>query len=153
MKKLLAGLFFLAITGILGWLVGKDLWADFQHRNAQYESVRDARITEAKCKSKLFVIAFCDIKATGTLLPGGSIELNYFILGGIGDEPIGLQRAKGPGAPTTRHVTTNYGMDHLVTRIVSFLVMLGFMIALAVGGLIGFMRRKNEAPAGQPVGN
>jgi hypothetical protein len=146
MKQLLAGLFFLVCTGFLGWLVGKDLWADFQHRNAQYESARDARITEAKCKSKLFVIAFCDIKATGTLLPGGSIDLNYFLLGGVGDEPISIQRAKGPGAPATRHVTTNYGIEHLTARIVSFIVLLGFMLALTFGGLIGFLRRgKAEA--------
>lgn len=144
----LAALFFLALTGFLGWLVGKDLWADFQHRNAQFEPARDARITEAKCKSKLFIIAFCDIKAAGNSIPGGNTEFNYFMLGGVGDDSIGLQREKGAGAPATRYLTTTYGIDHLWSRIISFVILLGFMIALIFGGLIGYMRgEKAKVPA------
>jgi hypothetical protein len=140
LKRLLAALFILVLTGFFGWWFGQDLWADFQHRAAQFEPVRDARITEAKCKSKLFVIAFCDIKATGASLAGGRAEFSYFMLGGAGDDPIGLQRVTGPGAATTRYVTTTYGIEHFWSRVISFAVLMGVLLAVIGAGVVAFVR-------------
>jgi LPXTG-motif cell wall-anchored protein len=41
----------------------------------------------------------------------------------------------------TRYVTTTYGIDHLTARIVSFLVLVGALLALTAGGFVGFFRR------------
>ena len=84
MKSLLASLLFLVAFGFLGWLFGADLLADIQHRESKYAVARDITITEARCKSKLFVIAFCDFKLNGAT---DRKELNYFVLGGVSDEP------------------------------------------------------------------
>jgi hypothetical protein len=56
----------------------------------------DARIGKASCSTRLFVISFCEIRADGASLPGGRIELNYFLLGDTdASAPIALLRVKG----------------------------------------------------------
>jgi hypothetical protein len=122
-------------------LIGSDLWADFQHRNDRFEAVRDAKIISAKCKSKVFVISFCDVKAQGPNVAGPGVagnerEFNYFILGGLGDEGVGLRRAAGDGPAADRHLTTTIGIEYLTTRIVSYLVLMGFLGALAFAPLL-----------------
>ena len=134
-KRLLAFLFMLGLFGFMGWLLGGDLWADYQHRNDTFENVRDAKIISAKCKSKLFVISFCDVKAQGPSVPGNEREFSYFILGGLGDEGIGLRRSAGSGPVTSRFLTTTTGIDYLTTRIVSYLILMGLLGAAVVGCL------------------
>ncbi len=143
-KNLLGVLFMLAVFGFMGWMLGGDLWADFQHRNDTFENVRDARIVSAKCKSKLFVISFCDVKAQGASISGNEREFSYFILGGLGDEGIGLRRAQGSGLATSRYLTTTTGIDYLTTRIVSFVVLMGILGAIVVGLLLAFGSKGNK---------
>jgi hypothetical protein len=120
----------------IGWLLSGDLWSDFRHRNDKFEAVRDAKIVSAKCKSKLFIMAFCDIKAQGAGVPGNEREFTYFIIGGLGDEGVGLRRSEGAGAPASRYLTTTMGIDFLTTRIVSYVIMMGMLGAICVGLLM-----------------
>lgn len=141
-KLLLASAFFWLLTAFFGWWMGGDLWADFQNSNAKLEPARELRITEAKCRSKLFVISFCDIKYSGPGVPGGSREISYLIAGGVGDASLSLQRVAGAGATAIRHVTTDYGMANLTNRIVSFGVLMLLLLAMSVGGIITAFRRQ-----------
>ncbi len=134
-KRLLAFLVMLGLFGFMGWWLSGDLWADFQHRNDTFEDVRDAKIVSAKCKSKLFVISFCGVKAQGAGVPGNEREFSYFILGGLGDEGIGLRRTAGSGPAASRYLTTTTGIDYLTTRIASYLILMGLLGALVVGCL------------------
>jgi hypothetical protein len=43
------------------------------------------RIVDARCKTVLFVAAFCDIRAAGVSLPDGRLDLRYFLLGWTDD--------------------------------------------------------------------
>jgi len=142
-RQLWPSLLFLVLGGGLVWLIGIGLWGDYQLRDAQLDRIQDARIAKASCSTRLFVISFCEIRADGASLPGGSIELNYFLLGDTdASSPIVLLRARGPEPAPLRHVTSTYGMDHLTSRIVSFAVLEVFMLALIVAPVVGLLRRR-----------
>jgi len=124
-------------------LIGIDLWADYRLRHAQFEPVHDARIFEARCKTGLFVAAFCDMRAAGGSLPHGRIDLHYFLVGWTDDNtPVALLRANGPASPALRHITTTYGMEHLTARIASFAVLELIMLSFVLAPLVGFFRRR-----------
>jgi len=143
MRQLWPSLLFLVVGGALVWLIGIELWGDYQVRNGQFEGVQDARIAEARCKTHLFVASFCDIRAAGTSLPGGRLDLRYFLLGSTdASAPIALLRASGPEPAALRHVTSTYGMEHLTTRIVSFAVLELVMLTFVMAPLIGLLRRR-----------
>src|SRR5262245_36107650 len=114
--------------GCLVWLIVLDLWSDYRLRDGQFERIQDARIAKASCSTKLFVMSFCEIRADSASLPGGRIELNYFLLGDTdASSPIALLRAKGPEPSALRQGTNTYGIEHLTAHSVSFgVVMLGF---------------------------
>jgi hypothetical protein len=141
-KRVLGFLFMLAVFGGIGWLLSGDLWSDFQHRNDKFDAVGDAKIVSAKCKSKLFVMAFCDIKAQGTGVPGNEREFTYFIIGGLGDDGVGLRRSEGGAPPASRYLTTTMGIEFLTTRIVSYVAMMGILGAICVGLLLATDSKK-----------
>ena len=141
-KLLLASAIMFAITGFFVMWLGPDLKSDFQNRSAHFEPARDVRITQARCRSKLFVISFCEISLSGKNVPGGKQEISYLIFGGLGDEPIGLMRTATPGAGGQHAFSTRIGMDYLTNRIISFAVFVVLLGALCVGGLIALFRGK-----------
>jgi hypothetical protein len=145
LKKLAAFLVVAVLFGFFGWWLGPDLRGDFSHRNDAFESVNDAQIVEAKCKSKLFLISFCDVKATGAGVSGGLREFSYFLIGGLGNEGVGLRRSKGGGPVASRYLTTNIGIDYLIRRIGSFAILMGLMGAALVGCFVAIVR--SNAPA------
>jgi len=143
MRQLWPSLLFLVAAGAFVWMIGLDLWVDYRQRHAQFEAVRDARIVEAQCKTGLLVAAFCNIRAAGASLPDGRIDLRYFLLGWTDDNtPVALLRANGLEAPTLRHITTTYGMEHLTARIASFAVLELIMLSFVLAPLVGFFRRR-----------
>jgi hypothetical protein len=144
LRQLWPSLLFLVVGGGLVWLIGMDLWADYRLRDAQFERVQDARIAEAQCKTRLFVMAFCDIRAAGAALPGGRLDLHYFLLGDTdANSPIALLRASGPEPVALRHVTSTYGMEHLTTRVMSFAVLELVMLSFVLAPVVGLLRRKS----------
>jgi hypothetical protein len=144
LKKLAGTVFVALLFGFFCWWLGGDLLNDFTHRNDKFEVVRDAQIVEAKCKSKLFVLSFCDIKAKGTGIADGTREFGYFILGGVGDDRVALQRSVGPA--TDRYLTTTTGIDYLVTRIISFAILMG-LIGGFIACLMALVRGTSTATA------
>jgi hypothetical protein len=140
LKKLAGTLFMALLFGFFGWWLGGDLWNDFSHRGDTFEVVRDAQIVEAKCESKLFVLSFCDVKATGAGIEGGKRGFGYFLLGGVGDDRVALQRAQGPGPATDRYLTTTIGIEYLVTRVISFAIWMGLLGAIVIAGIIATIR-------------
>jgi hypothetical protein len=139
-KSLAAFLFMALLLGFMGWWLGGDLWNDVTHRNDKYEEVRDAQIVEAKCKSKLFLISFCDVKVRGTGVVDGYREFSYFLLGGVGNDGVGLRRTQGAEPAQVRYLTTTIGLDYLITRIVSFVVLMGMLAAVVVWMLVVMVR-------------
>jgi hypothetical protein len=139
-KSLAAFLFMALLFGFMGWWLGGDLWNDFTHRNDKYEAVRDAQIVEAKCKSKLFLISFCDVKVRGTGVADGYREFSYFLLGGVGNDGVGLRRAQGAEPAQDRFLTTTIGLDYLITRIVSFTALMGMLGAVVIWALVAMVR-------------
>ena len=135
MKIFFAALFMALCGGILGYLIGPPILADLRANRATLEPARTLTIKEARCRSKLFVLSFCDVKYDGA----SKGELNYFILSNMGGEPIQLLSPKGKPGP----VTSNIGVDYLTNRIVSFVILEGFMAALVIGGLMSLLRPKD----------
>lgn len=140
LKKLAGTVFVAALFGFFCWWLGGDLLNDFTHRNDKFAVVRDAEIVEAKCKSKLFVLSFCDVKATGAGIAGGTREFGYFILGGVGDDRVALQRSEGAGPAKDRYLTTTTGAEYLVTRLVSFAILMGLIGAGFIACLLALVR-------------
>lgn len=135
MKSILAALFFVALTGGIGWLLGPTLWQDFKIRDAQKLTAQDVRVEEASCSTKLFVISFCTIK----LKPAEAAqttEFTYLITGTLGEARLAPMRTIG----AREILTTNIGMDYLTNRIISFVVFMGIMLALVFGGVIAAMK-------------
>lgn len=142
-RQLWPSLLFLVAGCFITWWIGLGIWDDYRMRDAQLERIPDARIAKASCSTRLFVMSFCEIRANGASLPGGRIELNYFLLGDTdASTPIALLRAKGPEPPALRHVTSTYGMEYLTSRIVSFALLELVMLAFVVAPLIGLLRRR-----------
>jgi hypothetical protein len=143
LRRLWPNLLFLAAMIAFVWLIGIDLWADYRQRHAEFEPARDARIVEARCKTGLFVAAFCNIRAIGPSLPGTRVDLRYFLIEWAGDNaPIALLRANGSEPPALRHITTSYGMEHLTARIASFVLLEAIMLSFVLAPLVGFLRRR-----------
>ncbi|MGH6815944.1 MAG: hypothetical protein ACREC6_09580, partial [Hyphomicrobiaceae bacterium] len=117
-------------------LLGPVLWDDFNIRNDPIAVVRDMRITEAKCRTRIFVVTLCDIKMTDAAGSANTREFNYLIVGGLGDETVMPQRSQGP-SPI---LTTNIGMDYLINRLVSFVAVMVCLAAIALGGLVAGVR-------------
>jgi hypothetical protein len=140
--RIAAFLFMAMLFCGLGWWLGGDLWHDFTHRADKFEPARDAQIVEAKCKSKLFVISFCDVKVKGAGVSGGEREFSYFLLGGVWGDSVAAQRSAGPGPAKDRYLTTTIGIDYLITRIVSFAVLMGLIGAVVIAALIAVIRGK-----------
>ena len=97
--------------------------------------VSDMQITEARCRTKVFVISFCDIKAQG-LPQGEKHKFAYLILGSMGGESVSLLRSQ----EHTEIVTSNIGIDYFWNRVATFVVFVGLLAALVIGGIIGILR-------------
>lgn len=134
MKGFFSALLFAGLTAGLGWMFGPPLWQDLQLRGERLEAVADGRITEAKCRSKLFVVTWCDVDYDRG---GAKGSFAYLLFGQLGGERVGLQHA--PGASDA--LTTTLGMDYLLDRVIAFIVFMGLMIGLTFGGIL-MMRRK-----------
>jgi hypothetical protein len=132
MKLVLAGIFFLALAGFFGWLLGPPLIDDVALRGQKLAVAPDVRIADARCRSKLFVFSLCDMKLQ---VGGGSgmREVNYFIVDRLGGAQVVAMRSPGP-QPV---LTTNIGMDHLTNRLVSFAAL---MLLCGGGGLFAVVQ-------------
>ena len=132
MKQIAAGLFFGALCAFLIYLLGPPLMSDFGRDAKSLVPARGVAVNEAKCKTYVFVVAFCNVKLTGRQLAGGSQRIEYLMLGRPGGESVRAMQSPGSGPAS---VTTSFGMSHLTNRLVSFLVLTGLIGAMALAGL------------------
>ena len=113
MKNFFAAIVLIAVAGFFGWWMGPSLWTDYNLRGQTLEAARDATITKASCKTKLFVISFCDVTYKDQ---AGEHDLAYLILGLDSDEQIAMLRAK----QSPQIMTTSLGMSYFTDRVISF---------------------------------
>lgn len=134
MKIALSTLFMLVLVGFFIWWLGPRLVNDFSARADHFAPITDMRIAEAKCRSKLFVISFCDIKTEGPA-QGEKHQLSYLILGSLGGERVSLLRSQ----EHPQLLTSNIGVDYFWNRVLSFAVFVGLLGALVVGGIVSMI--------------
>lgn len=139
-RAILGGIFLLAIFGFLGWLLAPALWTDWQIRDQPLVEARDVQVTEAKCRTKLFVLSFCDVEFTDATSQKHSFF--YFIAGMNSGETVSIMRS---GSDSSVY-TTSLGMAYFYDRLLSFLAGVVILL-LIVYGIV-----KNVAsPAAKPA--
>jgi hypothetical protein len=139
MKNFFAMVVFIVLAGFFGWWVGPGLWTDYALRNQTLEAAQGGQITEARCKTKAFVMTFCDIAYKD---PAGEHDFAYLILGMNSDERVSVLRSKTePGL-----LTTNIGMSYFIDRLISFVALQIFLI-FGVFALLAKLIRGGSAGA------
>lgn len=140
MKKIFAFLVMAALVGFFSWWLGPGLANDYTARSGTLVPAQDLRISEAKCRTKLFVISFCDIKTEGAS-DAQKQELSYLIFGRLGGEGVSLLRSQENPAI----LTSTVGIDYFWNRVISFLALVGLLSLLLIGSVIAMVR--TESPA------
>ena len=144
---LLAALVFVALYGGNLWLFFPSLIDDVTRGNAP--PVSFGTMVDGKCQSR--IVSICDINVSYGV--GGveySKELHYLTFLSEPDDERPLVMYADPSAP--EHVTSNWGRDLVVNRIITQLVFAGLMVALVVAAVRENKRRKDEAAARAAVG-
>lgn len=134
MKAFLAALFFGAFGVFFVWFMGPSVWKDFQTDESKLVPALEYRVTEARCKSRVFVVTTCDIELTH-MTTNEAVDFDYLIFGRMGGESVyGLQSADG------KTLTTNTGMDNLTNRIISLIAFIVLVFGLALAGIKAMFR-------------
>lgn len=121
----IAGLFFTAIFGFLGWLSGKDLVSDLTANKDVLERSVNHRVTEARCRTRYAIFGHCTIKIRAND-NGKSHEFTYLMFG----EPK-QTRVVVMTDPQNTLVTTNIGIENRANRglmFAGFLVVFGSVL-------------------------
>lgn len=143
MKALLATLFFGAIGVFFVWFMGPAIWKDFRTDASTLVPALEYRVSEARCKSRVFVVTTCDVELTHTTT-NQTTDFDYLIFGRMGGETVyGLQSADG------KSLTTNTGMDNLTNRIISMLAFILLCLALAIGGILAMFKKEDTQNFGR----
>lgn len=138
MKALLAALFFGAIGVFFIWLMGPAVWKDFQTDETKLIPALEHRVTEARCKSRAFIITTCDVELTHRST-NEAVKFDYLIFGRMGGETVyGLKSADG------KTLTTNTGMDNLTNRIISLIAFMVLIIALVFAAIKAMVKRDDH---------
>lgn len=120
------GLFALlfGLLAIVLWWLGPDLARDLRIGNDTVAAA-DARIEEARCRSKLFVLKVCDVTyADSRAGAAARTTLWYLYIDAPGEERIALLRSRSDPAA----VTTGLGLDKLTHRIVALALVAGILV-------------------------
>lgn len=136
--RALGAFFFAALACFAVWWLGPGILDDFRHRNEHLQPALDYRIVETSCRTRLLVFDFCGLKILG---PAGERRiLSYLVFDRFGDEPFELLRPSGAieGGP---YLTTRLGIDRLVNRFASLVVIFAVLISLSGAGLSAAIRR------------
>jgi hypothetical protein len=132
MKGFLIALIFAAMTVGLGWIFGPGLVADYRLRNADLVPDESVRIIDASCRSKLLVIAWCQVRISRA---DEAVTLRYLISGQMDGVRVRILRPRNGGAA----VTSSIGVSYLFNRLATFGVATVFLMGL-VGGGVRMMR-------------
>jgi hypothetical protein len=115
MAKIVAGLVLIAAVGLLSWPVAPTLWSDLQLRNQPLVEATDINVSDGKCRTKVFVLSFCEIEFTDAAQSRHSFY--YFITAMSSNESFAILRSP----QNTALYTTSLGMAYLANRAASFL--------------------------------
>jgi hypothetical protein len=118
----------LGFAAVFAFIWGRDVVADLAHRNDAFEQAATYRLTEGKCRSKMFVISNCELKLRDTA-SGKTLEKEYFMLGNYGGTSISI--LKSTSDPT--YLTTSMGREQLWNRVLLIFVPIGLF---GFGGLV-----------------
>ena len=129
LKTVFAGLFLAAIFGFLGWLIVPSLWTDWQIRDQQLVEATDIQISEGKCRTKVFVLSFCEIEFTDTANEKHSFF--YFITGMNSNETFSVMRSSTDNSV----YTTTLGMAYFYDRLLSFLGGVVILLVIVYAGV------------------
>src|SRR5262245_7710925 len=116
-----------ALAGLLWWL-GSDLIRDWRMGDAA--AANDVRVEEARCRSRLIVLQFCNV----TLTEDGAAAkrtLWYVFIGGAGSERVTALRSRSD--PT--HLSTDLGQEKLFSRSATLALALA-LLALCIGAAL-----------------
>jgi hypothetical protein len=129
-KKLLGAALALALIIAGGYFLGPSLWNDFQHRNDEFAAATDVELKKGSCRTKLFVVNFCDMELAGAGLPDGERHNVYLTVLNERDSLSVLRSKTDPS-----YVTTDFGMEALWYRAGTFVVGMGLLLAWFFGAI------------------
>jgi hypothetical protein len=130
--------------GLFGWWMGPSLWADYNLRGQTLEAAQDAEITKARCRTKLFVVSFCEVAYKDQ---AGEHDFAYLIFGMNSDEQIAMLRAK----ESPQLMTTSLGMSYFNDRVISFAVLELILILSAFALIAKLIRGGSDEEAASAV--
>jgi hypothetical protein len=131
-------LLFGLLAGALWWL-GPDLLQDWRTGRDTVE-VRDARIVEASCRSRVLVFTVCDIAFAEAGVGAPARTAWYFFIGAASREPIVLLRPQPAPAFDPAAITTNLGQEKLYHRLIA-LILIVALLAFCIGVSIEVYRK------------
>jgi hypothetical protein len=128
----LFALLFGLLAGALWWL-GPDLARDWRI-DGEVVHAEGARIEEARCRSRLFLLTACDITVLDERRADPSRRtLWYFFIDRAESESIVLVRPKSAPRSDPQAITTNLGLDKLYHRLLALtLIVALLMICIAL---------------------
>lgn len=143
MKAFLAALFFGAIGFFLLWLMGPSIWQDFRTDQDKLVPAFEYSVTEARCKSRVFVVTSCDVELTNKAT-NEEIDFDYFMFGRLGGESVyGLKSVDG------QTLTTNIGMEYVTNRLITMIIFTLFCLAMVVGGILAMFKKEDSQNFGR----
>jgi hypothetical protein len=151
----LFALLFGLLAGAVWWL-GPDLVRDWRIGREVVEA-KDARIEEARCRTRLMLLNVCDVAFVDGSGAGAQRHTRwYFLIDRLERGPIVLVRPKGAPGGDPGEITTDLGLDKLYHRLLAFaliVAVLGLCIAMSAQMLRqGIATRKAlMALSGQPL--
>jgi hypothetical protein len=127
----LFALLFALLAGALWWL-GPDLARDWRIDSDTVEA-RDARIEEARCRSRLMIFTVCDIAFTDQRASDRSRQtLWYFFIDRASQAPIVLVRPKSAPGSDPAAISTNLGLEKFYHRLLALILVVALLV-LCIG--------------------
>ena len=141
MKSAWPALLFGGLALLFPYWFGQTLLRDVLARNDETQTAAELQVTRASCRTFFFLVTTCRVVVQDK---GSDVRtLDYAISGPIARNDITAQRSRtSPG-----QLTTSLGREFLVNRVVTFLVWMGLLITLFIGGIN--YRRYHRAQAGK----
>jgi hypothetical protein len=124
----MAGVFALLhalLAGALWWL-GPDLARDWRIGRDPVEA-RDARLGEARCASRVMIIAVCEVSFTETGSEAQGRTLWYLFIGSAASEPVRLLEARQKAEGAAPAITTSLGLARLHNRTLTLALIVTFL--------------------------
>ena len=135
MKNFFAGVNCVLIGGSLAWFMVPGVWADLTIDKESLFRAPEYAVTEAECKTKMFVFGSCDLEFTHQQT-GEEVKRDFMVFGNFGGESV--YALKSPDG----YVTSNVGLDAVWNRALMISLLVIFMLGGGLFMLIQMARGK-----------